>query len=75
VNYVPDDQCNLWWNRFNCCGVDSGVLDLGYRVQLRSDNIGLRFLKSQEPLIQIADVLFGPSNFESDTMESVHGQK
>lgn len=57
-------------NRLRPSDIKRCVLD--YRVRLGSDCVRLGTNESLDSQVQISDVLFGPFNFEPDSIDSIH---
>jgi hypothetical protein len=71
VDCVTNNKCDVTWDGIDAGSIEGCVLNFGYRVRLGSDCIGFRFPENVNPSIQVYDVLFGPFNFEADSVDSV----
>ena len=73
VDGIADCQCNFVWDGVNAGNIQSYVRNL--TVLLDAKRIGLRIAEGADSTIQVSDVLFGPFNFESDSMDAVDGHR
>lgn len=70
VDGISDNQRNVIRNRFDTGNIKRSVLKFGYRMRLGSKCIGLSLNKNPDGGFQVADVLFGPFNFQSDSVDA-----
>lgn len=72
VNHISDDYRKLIGNGLDALDVKRRVMNLGYRVRLGSNFIRLIVGEKSDPLIKFEDMLFGPFNFEPNSVDSRH---
>jgi hypothetical protein len=70
MDSVSDEQRDSIGNGFDLGDIERSVLNLRYAVRLGSKSIGLFLKESLDGEIKITDVLFGPFNFQSDSVDA-----
>lgn len=72
VNRVPNNDDEIIRNGLNTFDEKRSVVNLGYAMRLSSNGIGLSGAERANSLVQLRDVLIGPTNFCSYFSYSVH---
>lgn len=71
MNDIPDNHRQIFGNGLHAFDIKSRVMHLGYRVRLGSNFIRLVVSEQSDPMIKFTDMLFGPFNFEPNSVNSV----
>ena len=70
MNGIAEDQRDFVWDGTDFRDIKRHVLN--FRLFLDSENIRLSITEGADLRVQNLNVLFGPFNFESDSVESIH---
>lgn len=71
VDSISKDERDFVGNGFDFSDIKRRVLNLRYSVRLGSNSIGLILKEPVDSSIQFTDVLFGPFNFQSDSVNAL----